>query len=290
MTSSPSEAFEVFDREIGGFARMFPRSRPDELAEAFVARDLVQVQLNLSALGLPTVPDAEALAGIDLAGIAHAFSDRGRIVWGVSVTYNMAHPDEAVRIEQTERAARYIAALGATGATAASLCTGTRSPDSMWTKHPDNQSEQAWAAMLDSLRRLLPAAEEAGMLLGIEPEPANVVADAGSALRLVAALGPAADQIGFILDPANLISEVIEEDRTIVLREAFTALGPRTICVHAKDLLPWPDAIAGHGAVDYKLVMALHAGLPRTVPLIIQDAAEADVAGVRALLRSAITP
>jgi sugar phosphate isomerase/epimerase/pimeloyl-ACP methyl ester carboxylesterase len=287
MSPDPRARLMLFDRQLGAFARIFPRPNARELADAFVAAQLTQVQLNIAALGLPTIPDAAQLAGIDLEGIADALEHRYLELWGVSVTYNMAHPDEERRRAETERAAGYIRALGTIFPVAATLCTGTRDPDNMWAKHPENRTEAAWAAMLRSMRRLIPAAEAAGILLAVEPEPGNVVTGARDALRLIADLGDDARHIGFILDPANLLAETPRDDRPAVLRDAFRLLGDRTICVHAKDLVPWAETLAGRGEVDYGLVLELHAQYTHDVPVIIQDADEREAPIIRDMLRDA---
>ena len=64
-----SDAGAEGHRLLGAFARIFVRDSADALAEAFVADQLVQVQLNLSALGLPTIPTAEEFANLDTAAI-----------------------------------------------------------------------------------------------------------------------------------------------------------------------------------------------------------------------------
>jgi sugar phosphate isomerase/epimerase len=272
-------------RLLGAFARIFPIGTADTLARSFAAYNLTQVQLNLSALGHPTIPTGDALAGVDLAGIATAMRENGRVIWGVSATYNAAHPDEAVRAATTTGAARFIAALGPLGAMAATLCTGTRDRENMWRAHPDNGGTAAWRALRRSLDVLLPAAASSGVLLAIEPEPGNVVAGTAEALRLVRELGADATRIGFILDPANLVATAPREDHARILRKAFAALGDRAICVHVKDTVPWTRTLAGDGVVDYDLVLALHRGLPRAVPLIIQDATPIQLPVIVAMLR-----
>ena len=69
------------------------------------------------------------------------------------------------------------------------LCTGTRDPQNMWRAHPDNQTAQAWTDLRATLDVLLDAARDAGVQLGVEPEFANVVADAPTAARLLEQLG-----------------------------------------------------------------------------------------------------
>lgn len=272
-------------RLLGAFARIFPVGSAGALARAFAALGLTQVQLNLAALGHPTIPARDALASVDLAGIATAMRDQGRVIWGVSATYNAAHPDESLRAAETDAAARFIAALGPLGATAATLCTGTRDPENMWRAHPDNGSRAAWRALRRSLDALLPAAASSGVLLAIEPEPGNVIADAAAARRLARELGADAARLGFILDPANLVATTPRADQARVLRAAFAALGDRVSCVHVKDTVPWARTLAGDGVLDYALVLALRRGLPRVVPLIIQDAIPAQLPAIVALLR-----
>jgi sugar phosphate isomerase/epimerase len=273
------------NRRLGAFARIFQRSNSDELAEAFEAFELTQVQLNLSALGLPTIPPEEERRRLDLGAIRRSFAARGREIWGISATYNTAHPEANIRRTATRRAARFIATLAASGATAATLCSGSRDSQNMWGRHSETKTKAAWRDFRESLDLLIPAAEEAGVLLAVEPEPANTVSDASRALRLLDELGADGQQIGFILDPANLISDVATGDRDATLEHAFDVLGERTICVHAKDTVPWARNLEGDGVVDYALVAHLYAMLPHSVPLIIQDASEAELAPIADMLR-----
>ena len=200
-----------------------------------MADQLVQ-QLNLSALGVPTIPTAQELADLDTEAIKAAFASRGRVIWGVSATYNIAHADRGVREETTNKAADFIASLGALQPIAATVCTGTRDPDNMWRAHPDNTTEAAWTGMRRSLDVLIPGARHAGVLLAVEPEPGNVIRGTAQARRLGAELGADAEQIGFILDPANLITASPTQQHERILIEAFQELGEKTICVHAKDM------------------------------------------------------
>jgi sugar phosphate isomerase/epimerase len=133
----------------------------------------------------------------------------------------------------------------------------------------------------------LPAAEGAGVRLGIEPEPGNIVADAGRASELLAELGRDARFIGIVLDPANLVTPDTAFDQDRILRHAFASLGDETVCLHAKDVVATGAyAAAGLGKLDYELVFELHAALPVPVPVVIQDSSEADVPRTRQFLLS----
>jgi sugar phosphate isomerase/epimerase len=169
------------------------------------------------------------------------------------------------------------------------LCTGTRDPDDMWRAHPDNRSAAAWHDLRATLDRLVPVASAAGVRLGVEPEPGNVVVDARSARRLLDELGDDARHLAVVLDPANLVTPATAADQQRILTEAFDLLGPATAALHAKDVVTSGYAAAGSGALDYDLVLRLHAGLPAPVPVIAQDLVPDDARRVHDFLAAHAT-
>lgn len=269
---------------LGVFARCFPTAPASELAATIAGHGFSHVQLNLSAIGAPTIPSPEQSAGIDLAAIRSAFEGAGLTVWGLSGSYNMIDPD-------TERSAALTADLAALirrapelGVTAVTLCTGSRDPENMWRAHPDNAAPEAWDEMMANLSLLLDAAEEADVLLAVEPEPGNVVSGTDAAVRLLDELGERSRHIGIILDPANLVGESAPADREAVLRDAYARLGHAAICQHAKDVVTWDERLDGAAGLDFALVRELTAALPTPVPVIIQDADSANIDAVAALV------
>ena len=150
-------------RDLGIFARTFPRSSAGEVATAVSAAGYGLVQLNLSAVGLPTLPAPAEHGQLDFGPVRQAFDERGIGIWGLSASYNMIHPDPAVRAAQTEAAVALIGRAPELGATAVTLCTGSRDPDNMWRRHPGNDEPAAWHDLRASLDRLLPAAAAAGV-------------------------------------------------------------------------------------------------------------------------------
>ena len=268
---------------LGIFARTFARDSAAGVAAAVAGHGFDLTQLNLSSMGGPTLPPLDAPP--DYSAIAAAFVDAGVQIWGLSATYNVIHPDLDFRQAETAKAVALIEAAGRIGVTAVTLCTGTRDPGNMWTAHPDNTSAAAWSDLLNTLHQLIPAARAAGVRLGVEPEGGNVIRDTAAALRLLSDLGRDAEVIGVVLDPANLLTPDTVPDQHRVLTDAFATLGPSTICVHAKDVVAQGEySAAGRGSLDYALVMELHAALPVAVPIVIQDAAEADVDRTRRFL------
>jgi sugar phosphate isomerase/epimerase len=272
---------------LGIFARVFPVGPAKRVAAAVAAAGYRVVQLNLRALGLPTLPSAEAWAQVDPRRIRAAFAAEGLEIWGLSGTYNMVHPDPAVRADGTAAAAELVRRAPAFGARAVTLCTGSRDAGSMWTAHPDNRTEAAWRDLRAELEPLVAAALEAGIVLGVEPEPGNVVADAAAAERLLGELGPDARAIGIVADAANLLAGRPADTHRAVLERAFVTLHASIACLHAKDLVPWEATLAGRGVVDYVHVAGLYRRLGLAAPVIVQDVVPAQAIAARAHLARA---
>ena len=272
--------------QLGVFARSFPAGPPATVARAIAQAGFECAQLNLSAIGRPTL---DADLDPEVARDIRADFDRfGVDVWGVSGTFNMAHPDAQRRRREQTACEGLIARASALGARAVTLCSGTRDASDMWRAHPDNATPAAWGDMRTSLDGLLAAAADGGVMLGIEPESGNVVRDAAAASRLLHELGDDAQYVTIVLDPANLLSVETLADQEDIVSRAFDTLGAHVGCVHAKDVVADGSYSApGAGGMDYQLVMRLHAGLPQDVPVIAQDLTANDAPRVAAFLRAA---
>ncbi len=233
--------------ELGIFAKTFRRAGTHATLEAVQALDLRCVQFNFECAGLPSMP--EAMPPSVLASIAAAARLTDVRLAAISGTFNMVHPDREVRTTGVQRLAVVSQAAAHLGVPLVTLCTGTRDRENMWRPHPDNQSNQAWADLLETMEQILPIARETGVAFAIEPEHGNVITDAGRARSLLDAL-KAGQQLKVILDPANLL----EGDRSQhdVLQEAFDLLGADLAIAHAKDRHPDGQTCAlGHGSVNF---------------------------------------
>jgi sugar phosphate isomerase/epimerase len=261
---------------LGIFARTFPRETPQAVAAEVQQAGFAMAHWNFAALGRPTLAD-----GVDdeaVVRVRASFAALGLAIPSVSVTYNVIHPDKKLRGRQTAAAVELIGRIPSLGADVATLCSGTRDPENMWRSHPDNAKPDAWSDLRTTLDVLLDAAASAGIRLGVEPEPANVVRDASLAARLLDELGPDAP-IGIIFDPANLLSPATIAQQEEILTDAIDMLGARIIGAHAKDVIESGYSAAGAGMMDYHLVFRLLSRIP-PVPLIAQDVAESDAARV----------
>jgi sugar phosphate isomerase/epimerase len=261
---------------LGIFARTFPRDTPQAVAAEVQQAGFAMAHWNFMALGRPTLAD-----GVDdetFAGVRASFEAVGVTIPSVSVTYNVVHPDRERRKRDTAAAVELIGRIPSLGADVATLCSGTRDPENMWRSHPDNARPDAWSDLRATLDVLLEAAAAAGIQLGIEPEPGNMVANASVAARLLDELGPDAP-IGVIFDPANLLSPATIPQQEEILTDAIDMLGARIIGAHAKDVVESGYSAAGAGMMDYHLVFRLLSRIA-PVPLIAQDVQESDAARV----------
>lgn len=234
--------------EIGIFAKTFPGSDPDTVLGAVKAAGFSGAAYNMACSGLASMPDAvpdEVADAVRVAAETH-----GVAVVGLSATYNMIHPDMAVREAGMRRLAVLAGAAPRIGTRLLTLCTGTRDPDDQWRAHPDNTLPEAWRDLLVEMEKAVEIAERFDVKLGIEPEFANVVRDAAAARKLFDTLGT--DRLVAVLDPANLFEQ---GDAALVrarVAEAVDLLGQDIGMGHAKDRDAAGNVVpAGRGVVDF---------------------------------------
>lgn len=234
---------------LGIFAKTFSGSDPAVVLAQAKAAGFDAVQYNMACSGLPALPEAITPAEADAVG--NAATQTGLSVAAVSGTYNMIHPDPAVRAAGLAHLEVLAAASARMGTSLITLCTGTRDRDDQWRGHPDNDTPAAWRDLLGEMGKAVAIAERYGVRLGIEPELANVVDSAVRARQLLDAIdGPA---LAIVLDPANLFEQAsLPEQRNIVSR-AIDLLADRIVMGHAKDrTVDGAFTTAGTGVLDYR--------------------------------------
>ena len=233
--------------ELGIFAKTFPDLGAQPSLRVVRDAGFSTAQFNLACLGLPSMPDA-----IDddiTAQIAEASRSTGVGIAGISGTYNMAHPDAKVRKASRVGFQNVVSAAREMGAPVVSLCTGSRDPHDMWKFHPENDSDEAWKDLRSELEFALRVAQEAGIHLAIEPEPANVIHDARAAKRILNEM--ASSHLGILLDAENLLTPETLSRQHAVIDEATRLLGGALLLAHAKDINASGQVVApGEGAVN----------------------------------------
>lgn len=270
---------------LGIFAKTFAGSDPYAVLAAARRAGYRAVQYNLACSGLPSMPDhvPEGTA----AAIRDASERTGVAVVAISATYNMIHPDSAVRAAGHAGLERIAVVARDIGAPFLTLCTGTRDPADQWRHHPDNGTPEAWADLRDSMRTAIGIANRYGVNLGIEPELANVISSAAKARRLIDDMG--SSRLKIVLDPANLFeAEPVERQREIVAA-GIAMLADRIAMAHAKDRTAEGGfATAGTGVLDYPFYLrALHAS-GFDGDLVTHGLSEAEAPAVARFLENAL--
>lgn len=267
---------------IGIFAKTFPGQEPDTVLAASAAAGFEGVQYNMACSGLASMPDA--IPDPVAEAVAAAAERTGQEIFAVSGTYNMAHPDPAVRRDGLARLEVIAAACAGMGTGLVTLCTGTRDPDDQWRHHPDNRSPEAWRDMRASVEAAVRIAEAHDIRLGVEPELANVIDTAQAARRLIDEVG--SDRIRIVLDPANLFETADAGERRRLVEEAIGLLGDRIAMAHAKDrAADGGFATAGKGVIDFGHFLSRLKVAGFDGPLVTHGLAAGEAAGVAEWLR-----
>ena len=268
--------------QIGVFAKTFPGSEPAGVLAAVRDAGFAVTQFNLACAGLPSMPDEVPAAAIQAIDAAVDASGVGLVA--LSGTYNMAHPDKAVRDDGLRRLAVVIEAAAALSMPLVTLCTGTRNRDDQWAHHPDNADPSAWTDMAAEMEKALELAERHGVDLGIEPEQANIVTSAEDAMRLIAEMG--SKRLRIVLDPANLFEQANAEEARAIVTEAIETTAGHVAMAHAKDrLADGRFATAGQGVVDFADFIARLKASGFDGPLVTHGLSAEEAPGVARFLK-----
>lgn len=233
---------------LGIFAKTFAGQDAATVLGAVREAGYTCTQFNMACVGLPAMPDR---VGPDvIATIATAARDTGVALSALSATYNMIHPDPAVRRDGLHRLRTSLDVARALGIPLVTLCTGTRDPQDQWRHHPDNAAPEAWFDLCREMEPALAMAEAEGVDLGIEPEQANVVTSVLDARRLIDDMG--SNRLRIVLDPANLFEQATRDEARRIVADAVELANGAIAMVHAKDRGPDGGFVtAGTGVVDF---------------------------------------
>ena len=270
--------------QIGILLGTFQRATLEARLDAVKACGLDCIQMSLDCAGLSDLPD-EVPPEV-ASRIRRETSARGIAIASVQGTFNMSHPDTEYRRTGLRRLRILAEACPQLGASKVHLCTGTRDRGSMWRRHPDNDSPEAWRDMVACIREAADIARQARVVLAFEPEVNNVVDSAQKARRLLDEI--ASPFLKVTIDPANIYHAGELPRMSEMLDEAFALIGKDVVLAHAKDLDHDGDAghlAAGKGKLDYDRYVSLLHRHRFQGPLLLHGLSEAQVPGCVAFLR-----
>jgi sugar phosphate isomerase/epimerase len=267
--------------QLGIFAKTFAGSDPLAVLKAVAAAGYQTCQYNMACSGLSSLPDTVTAEQVQSLKSASATTGIG--IAAISATYNMIHPDTAVRdaglrsLEVLADVARDLRIPMLT------LCTGSRNAKDQWTHHPDNQTAEAWHDMRGAMAQALDVAERYNLVLGVEPEHANVVNSAPAARRLLDEMK--SRHLKIVLDPANLVRDETGQDQKNLISAAFELTGEAIAMAHAKDRdASGKFATAGHGMIDFTHFFGKVKELRRDIPIVTHGLGSAEASAVSRFL------
>lgn len=269
---------------LGIFAKTFDGTSASAVLAAVAAAGYSTAQYNMACSGLPSMPDeipAEAAAAVAAASRRCTVS-----IAAVSGTYNMIHPDKAVRGQGHRRLEVLASRCKLLSAGMITLCTGTRDPQDQWRWHRDNDGPGAWRDLLASMETAIAIAERWDVTLGIEPELANVVSSPERAAVLISELQ--SPRLKIVIDPANLFEQASLDEQRHIVASSIDLLGDRIAMGHAKDRTAGGGFVAaGKGVVDFAHYVACLKGAGFDGPMITHGLSAAEAPGVAKFLRDA---
>ena len=270
--------------QIGILLGTFSRPTLEARLETAAACGLECVQWNMSCAGLATMP--EEIAPELVARIRREADARQIAIASLEGTFNMSHPDGDHRQDGLRRLRVLAAQCRPLGTSKIHICTGTRDPGSMWRRHVDNDTPEAWRDMIACIREATEIAKDAEVILAFEPEVNNVVDSPKKARRLMDEIG--SPHLKVTIDAANIFHTGDLARMSEVLDQAFELIGKDIVLAHAKDLNHDGDAgheAAGHGKLDYDRYLSLLLANGYGGPLLLHGLSEAQVPGCVAFLR-----
>ena len=263
--------------KIGIFAKTFPGTDPYTVLAACKTAGFEAAQYNMSCSGLDPLP---ALISDEAADLVKSASHAAEIeIAAVSATYNMTDPDETRREAGRRSFASIAGAAKRMGTNLVTVCSGSKDPHSQWQHHPANNDPASWMEMCREIEFILRLAEQHDLMIGVEPEQANVVSSPRKAARLLDEFS--GSRLRVVLDPANILEGVPANLRQPTIDEALDLLGPAVALAHAKDRFPdgrvapaglgvvdWGHFLRGLASIGCCKHLIVHGILPNEAPLV----------------------
>jgi len=188
---------------------------------------------------------------------------------------SLVHPDAGIREAGVEALARVVRAAVVLGAGSVYVRPGSLNDAGPWTPHPLNHAPETRARLVESLRALVPHAEEAGIPLAIEGHVVSPLHTPAVVREVLDAVG--SPMLRFNADPVNFIGTLDQAyDSGALLDELFDLLGDVIVMAHAKDVtvgerlvVHIEECLPGQGFLDQETFLRrFEACCPRGVVLI----------------------
>jgi sugar phosphate isomerase/epimerase len=190
--------------------------------------------MGFSGTGLPTTYSPTSLSLERAREIGRMFADAGldMVEYGRYQT-TLIHPAAEVRRDNIADLTSALRLARAAGCMAVITGAGSYNPGNNWWPHPENYSRATFDRLVESLREAVKAAEDEGVLLGLEGSTLTPLRNAHTARAVVDAVGSPA--LRAHLDPVNWITWDTIFCTGQAVDSMFEKLGPeRMLSAHNK--------------------------------------------------------
>jgi sugar phosphate isomerase/epimerase len=214
---------------LGALPRRF-----DELTPAAIAN---VARMGFLGTGLPGGDDPAEVSTPRAEEIGRMFVDAGvdLVEYGRYGT-NLVDADNHAREAHVASLRHAFRVARAAGCPAVITGAGSRNPKGAWLPHPENRSPEVRDRLVAALRAASRAAEEAGVLLGLECHTVTPLYDAASTRAIIDEVGSPVLKVH--MDPVNWMTFETVYDSGEATRRMFETLGPeRILGAHSKGLV-----------------------------------------------------
>lgn len=185
-------------------------------------------------------PDLDATDD-DIKHVKDLFARAGLEFGPYGISAAAFHPDKATEREHQARLVKSLKIAGKLGCTGLRYSVGSMDPKNIWIHHPENHTQRALDLLIESTKKVLPAAEDTGVMLTPETTQWTIVGSVARMKEYVDRLDSPYAKICF--DPVNHMTcdNVYENGR--FMRCVVATLEDRIGVFHVKDVMVDPNKL-----------------------------------------------
>lgn len=240
---------------LGIRAHDFGKLPLKDLAGKIAEKRFTSIQLALAK----AIEDVNSETGSFNPGMAYYIKEifsRHNIQIAVLGCYiNPIHPDKEERKRQLARFKEHIRFARDFGCSIVATETGSFNADCSF--HPDNQSEEAFKQITESVAELVEEAEKFGVFVCVEGVTCHTISTPQTMKRLLDTIN--SNNLQVLLDPVNMLSIENYMNQEQIINQCFDLYGDRIIAIHAKDFTIEDGRLKGiqigKGLLNYELLL-----------------------------------
>lgn len=270
--------------QIGARAHDYGRSTPEDLFRRIRSDgwECTQLAYKKAVEGVSELTDVTPEL---VEQTKRAFADTGLSLAVLGVYREIGSADEALRARETDVFISQMSVCRALGAP----CMGTETTP--MEKQPAGTTiREAQRQLMRSLEVIVPAAEEAGVIVAIEPVWHHALCTAEFTKEVLDTMG--SNCLRVLLDPANLLSKEWLDRQDVLFGRAVELWGDKIVGIHFKGVRydaqgAYSSCRLEQSQVDYAAVFRHLAQLPQdTLPVLREEAVPQAAASDIAFMRS----